>query len=288
MAEISEHEVGSVRSGDVDIFFRRFGRGSTGTPVLILHGANYYDSRDWLSIAAELGHDREVVAFDARGYGESTWSATKDYSLDAQLSDIGALLGHLGWQRTALVGHSRGGSFALRFAREFPSLVAALVLVDFSPGHRPGRSATEPLTVGVHGPVYATLEAAVAATSRDQSALQRPDGRARIESLFTKRDGGWVNVKRDPDFHNERPVDRPGWVSAYPPLELWNALSDLRVPRLVIRGTRSGVYDEPALRRLREELPAVEVGEVASGHDVAGTAPDELSAALRAFLAKVQ
>ena len=80
---MTEQRTGRVNSGDVSIFYRAFGsRGAT--PILILHGANYFDSYDWIDVAAALAGDREVVAYDKRGFGESTWSASKDYSVDAK------------------------------------------------------------------------------------------------------------------------------------------------------------------------------------------------------------
>jgi esterase len=274
-------------SGDVRLFVRRFGTPGENTPLLILHGANYYDSRDWVQIAAELAIDREVVTYDSRGYGLSSWSPSQDYSLDAQLSDIDAVLDHLGWETVILVGHSRGGSFALRYAQASPQRVHGLVLVDFSPGHTPGRSSVQPVHVGVEGAVYATLTQAHSATSRNPRELENDEGRARVESIFGQRDGGWVNVRRDPAFQNDRPTDGPDWRPALKPADLWEALArllDRDAAVLVVRGLRSPVYDEAALSRLRLDFPDVRLVEVDSGHDVPGEVPGELVAAVKAFV----
>ena len=80
------HQTARVNSGDVSIFYRVLGaRGRT--PIVIMHGANYFDSYDWIGVAGVLASDRQVVAFDRRGWGESTWSPSKDYSIDAHVSD---------------------------------------------------------------------------------------------------------------------------------------------------------------------------------------------------------
>ena len=237
--------LGTVRTGDVELFYRCFGAVGE-TPLLILHGANYYDSHDWVHVAASLARDREVCAFDSRGYGQSSWSPHQDYSLDAHLGDIQALLDHLGWERVLLIGHSRGGSVALRFAHEHPLRAAGLVLVDFSPGQTPGRSRLQPLRVGPVGAVYESLEEAHAATSRNPDELSGEDrgGLRRLESIFGRCDGGWVNTRRDPAFRNDRPKDRPEWSSVLLPLDLWDALAGLaerELPALVIRATRSAL-----------------------------------------------
>ena len=47
-----DHETGRVRSGDTEIFYRRFGRPGR-TPVLIVHGLSYF-SYDWIGPAAGI------------------------------------------------------------------------------------------------------------------------------------------------------------------------------------------------------------------------------------------
>ena len=83
------HRTGKIQSGDVAIFYRAFGpESSTGkTPIIILHGSNYFDSYDWIGVATALASDREVVTPDRRGWGESQRSPSKDYSRDALLDD---------------------------------------------------------------------------------------------------------------------------------------------------------------------------------------------------------
>ena len=98
-------EEGRFISGDVTIFYRRFGKPGK-TPVVLMHGANYFDSFDWINVADKLAVDREVVCFDMRGFGESSWSPSKNYSIDALLGDIRAVVAHLGWRKPIIAGHS--------------------------------------------------------------------------------------------------------------------------------------------------------------------------------------
>ena len=57
------HQTGQVSSGDASIFYRSFGAKGR-TPIVVMHGANYFDSYDWIGVAGVLASDREVVAFD--------------------------------------------------------------------------------------------------------------------------------------------------------------------------------------------------------------------------------
>jgi esterase len=284
--ELTGHDTGTVHSGDVELFYRRFGAGGrpgVEAPILILHGAGYYDSTDWIDVASELATDgREVVAFDARGYGRSEWSPSADYSLDAQLADITALLDHLGWERTVLLGHSRGGSFTLRFVSAYPERVGAVIFADSCPGRTargpaPAAGAAAAAAGGPTDPVYATLAEALASTSRDPSSLQDASKRGRLEQIFPPVEGGGHRLAlRDPKFQqgdSGRPFD--GWA----------ALAGLEVPALIIRATRSLAFDGAAVARVRNEVSHASYTELDSGHDLANEAPAELVAASRRFLA---
>jgi hypothetical protein len=84
-------------------------------------------------------------------------------------------------------------------------------LVDVCAGQTPGRALPQPLHLGPRDAVYASLEQAHAATSHDPAELSTAAGRALVETIFAERDGGWINVLRDPAFQNQRPNDRSGW-----------------------------------------------------------------------------
>ena len=101
------HRTGTFPSGDVEIFYRAFGA-KGATPILIVHGLSFF-SYDWIGVADRLAADREVVAMDMRGFGESSWSADKNYAIDAFSDDCIRLMDHLGWDRAILMGHSMGG-----------------------------------------------------------------------------------------------------------------------------------------------------------------------------------
>ena len=95
------------RSGDVSIFYRRFGQPGP-MPVLIVHGLSYF-SYDWISPAARIAADREVVAIDMRGFGKSDRSRTRDYKLETLSRDVVAVL-----DESRLVQGDPDGSFIRR------------------------------------------------------------------------------------------------------------------------------------------------------------------------------
>ena len=269
---------GTVQSGDVSLFFRHFGRPGAD-PVIILHGANYYDSEDWIEVATALATDREVVTFDSRGFGKSSWSPSKEYSLDGVMGDINALLAHFGWKRAIIVGHSLGGSFALLFGSRFPEQTAGVVLVDHCPGE--GGAARAPVASSAAPKAFPTLEAALAATSRDQRTPL-----ARVESFCREVEGGYA-FRRDPSFSNRTPTT-PGWTPTITVSDAWQELGQVRSPILVIRATQSDRFNDERIARIRQVQPSASVAEVASGHDVVTGAQEAVVTALRHFLTQPQ
>jgi pimeloyl-ACP methyl ester carboxylesterase len=269
------HRTGTIKSGDVTLFYRHFGKGGA-TPIIILHGANYYDSADWIDVASALATDREVVAYDKRGFGESTWSPSKDYSHDAISGDIAGLLQHFGWKKAIIMGHSAGGGESILFAARNPGSTAALILVD----HCPGRAGSAVPGTGNKLKVYPTAEAALADTSRDKS-VQQP---ARLEKLFKPVEGGFA-FKRDPDFGSKAPVT-PGWTPKIAADDMWKELAAVKAPTLIIRGTKSDRYNDATVARVAKEFPQIQMVNLDCGHDVAGAAPRELIQTTQRFVAE--
>lgn len=281
------HEVGTTRSGDVDIFYRRFGSAGK-TPILLLHAANYFDSEDFIPAATLLAADREVAAHDARGFGQSGWSAGKDYSHDANLADVVAVLDALRWERAILVGVSRGGAYALLAASRFPERVAGLALVDYQPAIGIGHPGTPILTtqkIGLPRRSFPSVEEGLAATLRVQEAPPGSDARARVESFLERTPEGYVIATRDPDFINPVPVERGPWTTEIPiEVDLWAELERVSCPVLLIRASRPATpYTPDGVERLERDFSDIPQVVVDSGHDVAAEAADALAGAVAQF-----
>jgi len=283
------HRTGTAVSGDVSLFYRLFGQPGR-MPIIILHGANYYDSHDWIDVAAQLASDREVVAFDARGYGQSDWSPSKDYSHDAQVADVASVLDHLGWKQAIVLGASRGGSYGIVFASSFPERTAALIVVDSFPQvgiQHPGTQLSKTLAIGNKPRVHESIEAALASMSRDRNVPPGSAARARLESILKPVEGGYVLRYRDPDFLNVVPTAPSHWKTQISiDVDLWQELAKVTAPTLFVRAkdSRSGHDSIAAMARIGREFPRVHRAEVDGGHDVAAIAPEQLIDHVRKFL----
>jgi pimeloyl-ACP methyl ester carboxylesterase len=104
--------------------------------VLLLHGGGQ-TRHSWHRTARSLaGQGWSAVALDARGHGDSQWAPDRDYSIDALVADLAAVVTELG-ERPVLVGASMGGMTALVGQGERGDLARALVLVDIVPRIEP-------------------------------------------------------------------------------------------------------------------------------------------------------
>lgn len=80
--------------------------------------------RHWLS---SLGAHHRVVRYDERGCGLSDRDVD-DYSLDAWVRDLGAVVDDAGLERFPLLGISQGAAVAIAYAVQHPDRVSHLVL----------------------------------------------------------------------------------------------------------------------------------------------------------------
>jgi pimeloyl-ACP methyl ester carboxylesterase len=276
----NEHRTGRVNSGDVSLFYRVFGKPGA-TPILILHGSNYYDSVDWIEVAGALATDREVVTPDRRGWGESTWSPSKDNSLDALIDDMLAVIRVMKWSKLIVMGHSGAGPTIISFAANFPGVVSKLVLVDSQMNRE--ESARTGKSIGNPPYVYESIEAAMAKFKFSNPPRLAWD-RKRAEQAFVKVDNGLM-LKRDPDGSNRQPIGEGASLPRRPVREMWEELGMVKVPMIIVRGNRSSRYPPATVERLEKNYPHIPHAVVDSEHDVAGQAPDALIGHVRKFIA---
>ncbi len=117
---------GVLRVGGHKLFFRQTG---TGPDVVLLHGLGD-SSLGWQFIEPALVQaGYRVTVWDALGAGRSD-KPSGDYSIQAHVQRLERMLDALGIERAVLVGHSLGGTVALRMAEEHPERVVALCLID--------------------------------------------------------------------------------------------------------------------------------------------------------------
>ncbi len=91
------------------------------------HLQHDWQSPVWRHFLDDLGQFTTLVRYDLRGHGLSDWSV-EDFSLEAHLADLEAVVNAEGLSRFALMGMSGMSPVALAFAARHPDRVSRLIL----------------------------------------------------------------------------------------------------------------------------------------------------------------
>lgn len=101
----------------------------SGLPVIALHG--WLDNAASFDRIAELLPNVQILAIDLPGHGLSDHKpASGNYAIWDDLRSIVGVADQMGWQKFALLGHSRGAIIATLLAGALPERVSHLVCLD--------------------------------------------------------------------------------------------------------------------------------------------------------------
>ncbi|TXS95624.1 alpha/beta hydrolase [Parahaliea maris] len=253
---------------DVDgLTLRGLSWGEPGAmPVLALHG--WLDNAASFTRLAPQLEGCHVVAVDLSGQGRSSFrSPDATYQIWDDVPQLAALLDQLGWQRCALLGHSRGGIISTLLAASLPERISHLVMLDAVVPQAVDETAF-PRQLGrfVHerqralartGKRYATWDEAIAA--RVRNGLPREAAQALASrSLEGDAEGGW-EWRIDPRLRAASAVKMSdGQIRA--------VLGAIRAPALLLQA-REGMMQHASLVELaRAHMPQLQVRQVDGSH----------------------
>jgi non-heme chloroperoxidase len=257
--------------------------GDPDGPLVVLQHGGGQTRHAWKGAGETLGAaGYHAVAFDARGHGDSGWSADGEYLADDMVADLIAVVRALGGGRPILVGASMGGGTSLIAAGEGHLEAAALVLVDMAPRIEPEGSAKIQAFMDQKPEGFDTLEEVAAAIANYQPHRKRPrnlDGLAKNVRLGANGKYVWHwDPARRRSRHN---------MAAYRE-RLAKAADGLALPTLLVRGGLSDVLSEAGARSFLEQVPHAEYVNVENAaHMVAGDRNDIFADSVIEFLRRV-
>jgi pimeloyl-ACP methyl ester carboxylesterase len=192
-----------------------------------------------------------------------------------------AVMRAMKWSKAIVMGHSGAGPTIISFAVNFPQMTEKLILVDSQMNRE--ESARTGKSIGNAPYVFESIEAAMA-KHKFKNPPRLSWDRARAEQAFVKVDKGFM-LKRDPDGSNRQPIGEGAALARRPVREMWEELAMVKVPTIIVRGSRSSRYPAATVERLEKNYPHIPHAVVDSEHDVAGQARDALVANVRKFIA---
>lgn len=248
--------------------------------VVLMHGGGQ-TRHSWNRTGERLVRQGfRALSVDARGHGESEWASDGDYSTDAMVADLLAVVGGEP-QRPVLVGASMGGVTSLVALGERGPFARGLVLVDVVPNMRPeGVQRVRDFMFGAPDGFSSLEEVAAAVRSYTPQRSREVDLDGLRKNVRRRQNGRWY-------WHWD-----PVWgsPSGMPDLDVLSrrmqaAALLVQVPTLVVQGSRSDVVDDAGVRQLVDTIPNAQVVGVANaGHMVAGDDNDQFTATLQDFL----
>lgn len=236
------------------------GGAARGLPLICLAGLTR-DSRDFRYFTPHAQGYR-LITLDARGRGHSDYDANfQNYNVLREAQDVLELMDHLGLEKSAVLGTSRGGLVAMMLAASAKSRLSAVILNDVGPvipaggierimqyvGRRPAAKthdkAAETLTA-LMGPAFPNVPA------------QR--WREEVEAFYDASSDG-LQLRYDPQLRDALIAQ----AEAGPPPDLWPLFLALEgLPCSVIRGANSDVLSHETYLDMQRRLPGMQAVEL--------------------------
>ncbi|MDR0810180.1 MAG: alpha/beta hydrolase [Gemmobacter sp.] len=221
-----------------------------GLPLLCLSGLTR-TMADFDYLAPHLPPVR-LIRMDYRGRGESQWTGAASYTVPQEGRDALELLDHLGVEKAALLGTSRGGMIAMMLAALAKTRLLGVALNDIGPVlDRPGLNRI--LDYIGRNPAAKTHAALALALPLSQPGFANvPENRWMEEAVKHYRPAGrGLAITYDPAL-------RDSFLSACegPPVDAWplyDALAGL--PLALIRGANSDLLTEATAAEMRRRRP---------------------------------
>ena len=255
--------------------------GEADPEIVLIHGGAQ-NAHTWDTVALALG--RPLVAVDLPGHGHSDWRDDHNYSPASNANDVAVAVRALAPNAGIVVGMSLGGMTAICLASRHPELVQRLVVVDVTPGTDHAKA--EPIIAFISGPErFESFDEILDRTvqynpTRSVSSLRR----GVLHNAAEQPDGSWswrydrFRPQNLNDDGEARPVDFAS---------MWDDVSAITAPMLLVRGGLSGVVGDEDVAELQRRQPSAEVVVVdGAGHSVQGDKPLELAALLADFAAR--
>ncbi len=263
-------------------YFEWQGRGRR--PLILMHGLRDY-AYYWQDCANRLLDDFHIYAFDQRGHGESE-QAPGGYLVWALASDLAAFVDTIGLSASGgfdLLGLSLGSRCSMAYARESWPRLRHLVLVDMGP--QMAKVAARNLQASMTAksdlpPSSFTRQQALDFFRQQWPTLDQPSLERLIQNAVQQGEGGLYSNRYD-----RRLADVTTKAAIVEIDFLWQSLTRIQCPTLVLRGEHSRVLDEEISARMLQSLPNGKLYVFKdTAHSLPRLRPQQFARVVRAFL----
>ena len=248
-----------------------------GLPLIALAGLTR-NARDFDFVAPHLAGVR-LIRPDYRGRGASQRAPWQSYSVATEAGDVLALMDHLGLERAAFLGTSRGGLIAMALAMAAKARLIGVCLNDIGPVIEPRGLANIELYLG-RTPVAKTWAEAVPGRAKTAVGFKNvPPERwlADVKNLFDEGPEG-LSLNYDPAL-------RAAFLATGDLPDLWpmyDALAGL--PLALIQGAGSDILGQATVDEMRRRRPDLRLARLEDRGHVPWLDEPEALAVIHAWL----
>jgi pimeloyl-ACP methyl ester carboxylesterase len=250
-----------------------------GLPVLCLAGLTR-SMADFDYLAPHI-QDCRMIRLDYRGRGASDWTGPSTYTVPQEAQDALALMDHLGIDRFAVLGTSRGGLVGMWLAALAKPRLMGLCLNDVGPVIDPAGLDRIFAYVGRNPPAH-SHEALAAAYAESLPGFYNVPATRWLEEAhrhaIATLDG--LTIPYDPAL-------REAFLKSFdgPPVDLWPLFDALSgVPVALIRGENSDLLSIATAEEMRRRRPDMICASVPDRAHIPFLDEAESLAAIHAFL----
>lgn len=211
-----------------------------GTPVIFIHGLGP-GSQSWEYQFTDIGKHYRVIAWDLPGYGGSDPLPKETPSSTDYANDLAAFMDSMQFQKAHIVGQSIGALIAACFANHHASRVLSLTLSGASSGTGTSDMAVREKNLKERLDLLANNGPDEFAQLSATKSLSEEAGPDVIDKLAEH-----ISMVTDEGYN---PAARM-LVNA----DIYQELSHIEAPTLVMCGTLDAVTPEPSVRKISEQI----------------------------------
>lgn len=221
-----------------------------GLPVLCLAGLTR-NSTDFDYVAPHLSGVR-MIRMDYRGRGQSAWADPMTYSIPIEARDALELLDHLGLEKVAILGTSRGGLIAMVLAATARERLIGVCLNDIGPDIKTDGLEVIMSYVGRNPRFKTRAEMAAAMPGVMVGFANVPQERwAQEVAHHTIETADGLTINYDPRLR-----DAVVGMGHQPAPDLWPMFDALRgLPVALIRGANSDLLSPATVKEMQRRHP---------------------------------
>lgn len=232
-----------------------------GPAILCLAGLTR-NTADFEFVARDFSDRARIIRLDTRGRGESDYDPQYlNYNLIREGQDALDLLDHLGLEKVAILGTSRGGLIAMSLAITQKQRLSGVCLNDIGPVIEPEGLAYIMGYLGLKPP-YKTYDEAADALTKGMAArfpgVPKARWRVHAERIWVETEDG-LDLRYDKHLRDSV-LEQSATGDVHDLWPLFDALSDL--PLGLIRGGNSDLLTADTAAEMRRRRPDMIYAEV--------------------------